>query len=52
MKSEIVTEINNTNIKMMEFKVLGTTLITLLKSLDCISKHFRVKYHFFREELK
>ena len=50
MKFQILTEIqndldkNNTNIKKMESKVLGTAVTTLLESLDHTSKPFRVKF--------
>ena len=49
LKLQILTEIkndldkDNTNIKKMESKVLGTTITTLLESLDHTFKPFRVK---------
>ena len=49
LEFQILTEIkddldkDNTNIKKMESKVLGTTITTLLESLDHTFKPFRVK---------
>ena len=43
--AEIINDLDkdNTNIKKMESKVLGTTITTLLESLDHTFKPFRVK---------